>query len=134
MGEQQRRKKLRRKSTKNVANNIDVTSCSDKSQAKPRDRQDRTGQRERGSAERMPNSSLWCDSEVVWCGGWRKRKGKIDAGEVMRGKECSAYLNNNYSARPRYVAQRPAGQVTFCSDAAPVAETLCVQSINVWLI
>jgi hypothetical protein len=42
-------------------------------------------------------------------------------------KECSAYLYNYYPARPRYVAQRPVGQVTFCSDAAPVAETLCVQ-------
>jgi hypothetical protein len=66
MGEQQRRKKLRRKSTRNVVNKIGVTSCSEK---EPSHEIDKTGQREIETAERMPiMSSLWCDSEVVWCG------------------------------------------------------------------
>ena len=37
--------------------------------------------------------------------GGKGEERRIDEGEVMRRKECSAYLNNNYSARPRYVAQ-----------------------------
>jgi hypothetical protein len=61
---------------------------------------------------------------MSWEDGGKGEERKIDEGEVMRSKECIAYLNNNHSARPRYVAQRPVGQVTFCSDAAPVAETL----------